>query len=447
MKKKYHNRLLDFKNTFTRIYSYCISGVWSDTRHRYSTDVIKTINLTVNSFLDKNFQQKAAALTYNTILAFIPALALLFAIGRGFGFQNLLQSELFKYFPAQKTALTKAFAFVDSYLAQSSQGIFLGIGIVFLFWTLISLFMNMEAAFNEVWGVRNGRNVYRKVSDYTAMLLILPVLMICEGGVSIFMSALSNASTLFSPVMKVVMDIIPVVLTWLFFTAAFILIPNTKVKFKYAIIPGILCGITFQLLQWLFVSGQIYVSKYNAIYGSFAFLPLLLIWLQLSWLITLAGAGLTYSAQSFFNFNFQQQIKNISTRYLDEISIIVMALIIKNYEAEKPPYSERQLSAKCDLPIRLVNKIIANLYDSGLIVALQDNNEGYSTYIPAIDMNRISLDYFFNKTRTKGESNFLNDFDRTFKNSFIFIQEKRLDRNENYRNILLKDLPLPDMKD
>ena len=122
---------------------YCAGDVWEDTRSLWSVKAVKILNLSIQSFLDRDLQIRASALTYNTVLAIVPALAMLFAIGRGFGFQNMLQSELFRYFPAQREALETALTYVDNYLAQASQGAFLGIGLIFLLWTLISLMSNV----------------------------------------------------------------------------------------------------------------------------------------------------------------------------------------------------------------------------------------------------------------------------------------------------------------
>jgi len=277
---------------------YCISGVWEDTRSLWSVRTVKIVNLSVQSFLDRDLQIRAAALTYNTVLAIVPALAMLFAIGRGFGFQNLLQTELFRYFPAQREALETALTYVDNYLAQASQGAFIGIGLIFLLWTLISLMSNVEDTFNHVWGVTTKRSLQRKFTDYTALFLLLPVLMVCSAGISIFMSdAVQHVfeDNPLTPLMHRLLAFTPLVISWIIFTAAYYMVPNTKVKFGGALFAGILCGTLFQGVQWLFVTGQMYVSKYNAIYGSFAFLPLLLVWLQLSWLIALAGAVLTYA--------------------------------------------------------------------------------------------------------------------------------------------------------
>ena len=128
-------------NKTSEIINYCWKGVWQETRDTTGIRLLKVANLSVRSFLDRDLQTKSMSLTYSTVLAIVPALALIFAIGRGFGFQNLLEEQLFKSFPAQKQGITFALNFVDSYLKEASQGIFVGIGIIFLLWTLISSYL------------------------------------------------------------------------------------------------------------------------------------------------------------------------------------------------------------------------------------------------------------------------------------------------------------------
>ena len=230
--------------------------------------------------------------------------------------------------------------FVDSYLAEASQGIFVGIGIIFLLWTLISLLSNIEEAFNTIWDVKRDRSMYQKVTDYIAICLMVPILMICSSGVSIFMSATVQNNIYFSflsPLVNIALEALPVFLAWVAFTLSYFLIPNTKVKFQYAAISGAVCAIIFQILQLLFVNGQIYVSKYNAIYGSFAFLPLLLIWLQFSWLILLFGCVLTYSLQNVLSYNFLGNLSKMSENYSRKVTIILSAAIVGRFREGKTP--------------------------------------------------------------------------------------------------------------
>ena len=305
------------------LYRYCTGEVRHDTSGKWWVRALMTVNLMVSKFLDKRLQDTACNLTYRTVLAAVPALAMLFAIGRGFGFQNLMQSELMRYFPAQRRALHEASQFVDSYLLHASQGLFVGIGIVFMLWTLISLMGNVESAFNRIWGVPRDRALARKVVDYTAFLVIIPVTLVCSAGIQIVLSSTLNnalsASSLISPLVHRLLDFTPIVLEWIAFVVAFKLIPNTQVSFKCALASGLVSGTVFYLVEWLFVSGQIYVSNYNAIYGSFAVVLLLLVWLQLSWPIVLAGCGLTYALQHNGDHRDSDGLDAMQQEYLDRI--------------------------------------------------------------------------------------------------------------------------------
>lgn len=396
------------------IWAYCSDGVWEDHRTTVKVNVIKTISLTVKTFLNSDLQSKACAMTYRTLLAVVPALALVFAIGRGFGFQNLLQSQLFSYFPSQHRALEMAFSFVDSCLAQASEGLFVGVGIVFLFWTIVSLLDSVEDAFNQVWGVTAGRSLFRKVSDYLAICIILPVLMICSGGLQIFMSAAIQKllpSDFVSPLTELFLDCISILFAWLFFTGAYMLIPNAKVKFKNAFPAGIVAGTAFQLLQWLFVTGQLYVSKYNAIYGSFSFLPLMMIWMQLSWLITLAGALICRSAQNISLFSYNRQIRSISMNYSLKVTVSVLTVILKRFSSGQPPLTPSEISDRYDIPSLLASSIIGRLIRCGLLVRIapQDKREipDELPVQPALSTDRYTMAYVVETLRDHGESDFI----------------------------------------
>ena len=212
--------------------------------------------------MDLDLQTKSMSLTFSTVLAIVPGFALLFAIGRGFGFQKLLEDQLFMSFPAQKHFITFALQFVDSYLNEASQGVFVGVGLIFLLYTLVSLLSDIETSFNQIWDIRRDRSIYQKITDYIAICLLVPVLMICSSGISIFMSSSIQSTThlaFLTPLVNVGLEASPFILVWLAFSISFCLIPNTRVKFKYAAVSGAICAVMFQILQMLFVSGQIYV--------------------------------------------------------------------------------------------------------------------------------------------------------------------------------------------
>lgn len=427
-------------------WDYCSNGVWNDTRSNWKVDTIKTINLSVRSFMNTKLQNQAASLTYSTLLAVVPALAILFAIGRGFGFQNLLTSQLFNSLPSQKKALETAIGFVDQYLAQASQGVFVGVGLVVLLWTLISLMSNIENTFNLIWGVTSDRSMARKVIDYTAILFLLPILMICSSGLSLVASTtiLDNSIfRIFSPALKILLDFTPFFLSWISFTGMYMLFPNTKVKFKYALLSGILAGSGFQILQYLFVSGQLYVSKYNAIYGSFAFLPLLLLWMQLAWTITLAGVVLSYSSQNIFQFNFEGDINTISPDYKRKISIVIMAIIVQRFSKQYPPLRVQDFAALYHMPARLVNDVIKELVDARLLseVYLGKNNEELA-YQPAVDIHLLSIGYVLKKIDNAGSTQFIPNFKDEFAPLLDIMDQVSKTAIKERSSILLMDVPV-----
>lgn len=440
------NFITKIKDKSIAIWEYVWNDVWSDTRDDWRIKLIKTLNLSIKSFLDSDLQSRAAALTYRTILALVPALAILFAIGRGFGFQNLLQTQLFSYLPVQKDALDTVFGFVDSYLAHSSEGVFVGIGVAMLLWTMISLMNNIENSFNSIWGIKHGRSIWRKITDYTAMLLILPVLMICSSGLSIFVS--STLQNIFdfefmSPIITFSLRCASFLFTWLFFTAMFILIPNTKVKFKNAFVAGIFTGTGFLILQWLFVSGQMSVSKYNAIYGSFSLLPLLLIWMQFTWVIILSGIAICYSSQSIYRFEFSNKINDISDDYRTKITLAIMCVITKHFDKGNKAITLDELTENYDFPPRIAIDIIEKLIDARLIVkVINDDAENEPGLQPALNINRLSVAHVLSVLKNNGETGFVPNFNENFNNINITIDNLERLISTDAQSILIKDLEI-----
>ena len=427
------------------IINYCWTGVWKETRDTNGIRALKVANLSVRCFFDRDLQAKSMALTYSTVLAIVPAFALLFAIGRGFGFQNLLEDELYKSFPAQKQGIEFALKFVDSYLSEASQGIFVGVGIIFLLWTLISLLSNIESVFNNIWDVKHDRSFYKKVVDYIAICLMVPVLMICSSGLSIFMSATVQDNMHFAfltPFVNIALEASPLVLAWLAFSLSFFLIPNTKVNFKYAAISGAVCAIIFQIIQLLFVNGQLYVSKYNAIYGSFAFLPLLLIWLQLSWLILLFGCVLAYSLQNVLSYNFLGNLSRMSENYSRKVTIVLAAAIVSRFRKGKTPLTRTQLGFYYAIPIKVDKNICEQLYRAGMInyVMLPDDKIGIA---PASETDTISVGELLQRLDAVGLHDFIPRFSIIYRPILDRIDTWLSESYESMKGLLIKDIELP----
>lgn len=438
-----------FSRTIARaieLWNYFNTGIWSDPRRTWWLNALRTLNLSINSFLNRDIQTQACAMTYRTMLAVVPALALLLAIGRGFGISSVLQEELYKVFPAQHVAINYAINFVDSYLNQTSEGIFLGLGLVFLIWTLISLLGNVEDCFNYIWGQKSGRSIWRKITDYTAMLLILPILMICASGISLLLSSTLNAIFHFAfmtPVISLMLEGASVVFTWMFFAAVYMLIPNTKVCFRNAFISGVIAGTSFLILQWLFVTGTLYVTRYNAIYGSFAFLPLLLLWMQLVWVICLAGAVICYSSQNVFAFNMDREVSNIAPRYEAQVTLAITAIITRRFIDGETAVTARDLMNLYELPARLVTSITDRLCTVGILCrVIMPDNKDVTGFQLSTDPAQLTVDLLIRRLYTSGCNAFIPDFEDNFPGISPIFSRIETNFSKLTGTMLVSDIPI-----
>ncbi len=406
--------------------------------------IIKTFYLAVNRFISERLMNKAAALTYSTLLAIVPILAIIFAVARGFGFDHLMETQIRMGFGGPSETTEVILKLVESYLSQTKNGVFIGVGLIMLLWTVINLIGNIEITFNRIWQVKKARSMYRKITDYFSMFLLMPILIVISAGLSIFMSTmLKNLEDfiLLAPILKFLIRMIPFALTWLMFTGLYIFMPNTKVKFRHAFISGIIAGTAHQAFQYLYISGQLWVSNYNAIYGSFAALPLFLLWLQTSWTICLFGVELTYAGQNINNYSFEKDTQNISRRYRDFVSIMVLSLIAKRFEKNEEPYNAEMISEHCQIPIRLAYQILYELQEINLIhETVVDEKSEDIAYQPSIDINKLDVATLLSRLDSHGSEDFKIDRENTFNGEWEVLMKAKEDYYKNSSEILLKDL-------
>lgn len=243
-------------------------------------EIIKKLMLAIEFFTTKRVMNQAAALTYSTLLAIVPIMAVVFAIARGFGYSKYIETWFRDALASQPQAANTIIGFVNSYLVHTKSGIFLGFGLLFMLFTVLMLTSNIEKTFNNIWQVKKPRSIFRTCTDYLAMFFMIPVIIVLTSGISIFMSTVFvhlHDYMLLGPLVRTMIASMPYVIMSLIFIALYVFMPNTKVKILYAIIPGILSGVAMQWLQLFYIHSQMWVSSYNAIYGSFAALPLFIL--------------------------------------------------------------------------------------------------------------------------------------------------------------------------
>ena len=404
--------------------------------------IIRIITFSTEQFNNNRIALRASALTYSTLLSIIPILAILFAITRGFGFDSIIEGLFRNNLSKHQAELV--ITWINSYLQHARSGIFIGIGIVMLLWTILILTDNIERSFNTIWQVKRPRSVFRKITDYFSMILLLPLLIVFSSGLSIFMTTMlteMETFTLLAPIMKFLIRLLPYAIIWAMFIGLFVFIPNTKVKISHAIIPGILAGSAFQLFQYIYINSQIWVSSYNAIYGSFAAIPMFLLWTQISWSICLFGAEMNYVSQNLESFKYGKEAKNISRRYHDFFCTVILSRICKRFENGEIPYTAEEISRENKIPIRLTKDILYELQDLQLIYeGVREKDKGEEVcYLPGMDINNLSIGVMLNMIDSKGFENFNID-KNSYSESWDALVKAREDYSSQNNRILLKDL-------
>ncbi len=362
--------------------------------------------ITVDGFLQNNLTSYAAALTYSCMLAAVPVLAIIFAIARGFNFGSVIEEQLRQNISLSPDIADTIFNFIDSYLAHTHSGIFLGFGLIMLLYTVVMFTSNIETAFNTIWRVRSSRNIYRRTINYVTTFVILPLLIIVTSGFSVFMITLTGLFSdyvILSSTMEFVIQTAPIMLWCIAFVVLYKMMPNTHVHWTAALVPGIIAGALFQLLQYLYIHYQIVLSSYNAIYGTFAALPMFMLWLNISWIICLAGAQMSYANQSVDEYAFTKESQNMSRCDHDSLCILLLTTIGHRFAEGMPPHSTHTLAHETGLPHSVVQGLLYELTAVGLLSEANDETGLHQHYLPKLDIHRLTINIILHRLDNQGK--------------------------------------------
>lgn len=410
----------------------------------YFYEVIKKLFLAVECATTKRMVNLASALTYSTLLAIVPILAVVFAIARGFGFNKYIEVWFRDALASQPQVAETIIGFVNSYLVHTKSGVFLGIGLVFMLWTVLMLISNIEQTFNYIWQAKKPRSVFRTITDYLSMFILAPVVIVITSGMSIFAATIANqldGYILLGSTLRFLISLMPYILMSAVFVALYVFMPNTKVKFSCALVPGILAGVAMQGLQLVYIHSQIWVSSYNAIYGSFAALPLFMLWVQISWTICLFGAELCYASQNLEDFAFRAQTDDISHRYRLMLSALLASRICKRFEEGKRPYTALELKLETGIPIRITTDLLYELTKVNILTEVTADEKGEESFFqPAEALTRLSVGTLIDRLESHGKWNIDFDIHKLNSDSWRCIIKQRSDYLDSQRTVLLKDL-------
>jgi membrane protein len=407
---------------------------------------LKIIILSVQGFSRDLCPLRASALTLYSILSIVPIIAMLFGIAKGFGFETMLEQQLLEHAPDQDTLVLQLIRFAQNLLESTKGGVIAGIGIVVLFWTIINVIGNIEESFNFIWKIGKGRSISRKFSDYLSLMLLAPVLLIAASSMTVF---LKTKITWLITVIHLPefgtwlvlrgLSLSPLMLMIVLFAFTFIFMPNHKINYRAGIIAAIVTGILYHLSQWAYLSLQIGASSYNAIYGSFAALPLFVVWLQVGWMIVLLGCEVAFFLQNYEIYRNNNRFSDLSFSLKKVIALQITHLIIKNFIQLDKPLTATEIATKLVVPIAVIQPVLLNLIASHIIVEFKDPDEvNDGVYQPAIDINRLTIAYIINALEQCGQ-NHLPDIsqEKLFMNA---VNNFRNLMEASEQNSLLKDI-------
>jgi membrane protein len=372
---------------------------------------LRIVILAIRSFNENKCKFRASALTFYSLLSIVPVIALMFGIAKGFGLQERVAAQIIEKMKGQEEVANKVITFANSLLDKTSGGVIAGVGVVFLFWTIISLLGNIEGSFNDIWGIVKPRTFGRKFSDYLVTMLVCPILLAVASGATVFLSGQIQTITEKIPLLKnlgpvfwLAMKLLPYLTIWVSFTFIFIFMPNTNVRFVSGLIAGIVAGTLFQLVQWAYVNFQVQITTRYAIYGSFAALPLFLLWLQTSWLIILFGAEVSFAHQNVETYEFEPDCLSASHSFKTLLSLFITQRLVHRFCDGEKPSDASGLSHELEIPIRLVRQLLYDLSESGVLSEAHKGEEKELSYQPATDADKITVKFVIDRLEQRGTS-------------------------------------------
>ncbi|MHC4467271.1 MAG: YhjD/YihY/BrkB family envelope integrity protein [Planctomycetota bacterium] len=401
----------------SRAVKFLTEDIWRISLNEYSRTKsffirqLRVIVLAARGFDEDKCSFRASGLTFYMLISIVPIIAMMFGIAQGFGLQARLKEQIQTRLAGQEEIANKLIQFSSTLLEKSPGGIIAGVGIIFLLWAVIKVLSHIEKSFNEIWGVTTHRSFGRKFSDYLSFMLVCPILLVIAGSITaairggiLEMREDLPILDLIGPVFTLIIKFLPLCTLWLTFTFIFIFMPNTKVKFKSGLLAGIVVGTVFQIVQWAYFTLQIGVSKYSAIYGSFAALPLFLFWLQTSWLVILFGGELCFAHQNVETYEFEHDSLSVSYSHKKKLSLLITQLLVDHFCKGQPPLTASDISSQLEIPMRLVRQILSELVEAKVICEVNGNKVPEAGYHPARDVEDITLKFVIDSLEHRGSN-------------------------------------------
>lgn len=398
-------------------------------------------------FGEHGCQLRASALTFFSLLSIVPVAAMAFGIAKGFYLDKKLEEQLLDQLPGQEEILLKVFDFANSMLEDTKGGLIAGVGVVVLLWTVIKLLGNIEESFNAIWGVRQTRTLARKVTDYLSIMLSAPLLLAVSSSATLFLTTqvefvagrLEFLGAL-RPAITSLLGLLPYLIMAFLFSFIYLFLPNTRTRTGSCVFAGVIAGTGYQILQWFYVKFQVGVAHQNAIYGSFAALPLFLAWLQLSWIIVLAGAEMASAHQNADMLEFEPDSRRVSMGLKKLLALRVVNLLCSRFLTDAGRLSMGGIATATDIPPVLLRQILGELEECGIVSTVAPQQGSEREYQPAIDTGVLTAAYVIEALEHRGTNDL--PLARTHEWAALAESQQAFDRciESSPANRLLRDI-------
>ncbi len=353
---------------------------------------VQIMALVVRGFFADGCMLRASALTFTTLLSLVPLLALMFAVLKGFGVQNELETLLLKQLAVGGGTVV---TYIVKYINNTNVARLGTYGLLFLVITVLTLLSNIEETFNRVWGVKETRPLLRRFTDYFSVVTIGPIFVVAAISMTSTVKSQLLVQTLIEhqyvgEALIALFEVLPFMVMWLVFAGLYLFMPNVKVSPRAALIGGVFGGTLWQISQWVYLSFQVGVARYNAIYGTLAALPVLMVWIYFSWMIVLLGLEMTYATQNLRSIRRDIRGAQVNFASLEFIALMVLLCVGRRFYLGQPAMGKDDLVEQVDVPSRLLRKILDELVRLGFITETVQDFEG-TGYQPARALEKIRL--------------------------------------------------------
>lgn len=381
---------------------------------------LRVVILVFRGFKDDECSMHASALTFSTLMAIVPILALCLSMARGLGdadtaklwMQHRVQAwtQTFKTeipFAGADGTNTPGVVSTDSYMqnelalrintlvekgfekVENINFAKLGtVGLVLLIWMVIEVLGRVESSFNRVWGLAAGRTVWRRFTDYLSVLLILPILIVAAASLPVMdmVTRLMPAETVVYAQRLVdsgfFKNLVVVIMSTLAFTFVIMFMPNTNMKLKSGLTGGFVSAVLFLVWLWICAMLQVGAARYGKIYGSFAVAPIVLAWVHVSWQIVLFGAEVAFSVENCETFRMEQSAGDANIRARLTLALSVVLEAARSMLTDTPPFDLAAYGHSRRIPVRFLNAVVAELEQAGYLAPVM-NREGVYVLLKA----------------------------------------------------------------